>query len=191
MKSFNITNIYITALALGFNKEQIFDFEFLRINEKFQHHLKILAHNAKSFWVGVDKADQLQGLTLATAWGFSFHELKKRGEVWKFSQPKEGVTGWVDNWMIGCSLENNRKMIRIAEEWINYSIGPEMQVGYVRNIGQFPVNLSIKDRLTPEEIKNYHLNDSNYFKDNLILWKILTRREQNGFRHLWENARRK
>ncbi len=183
-------NIYSTALALGLSKQQIFDYEVIKDNGEMEPRLQTLAQNAKYFWTGLDEANKLQGLALATAWGFSFPELKKRGEIWKFAEPKEGTTGWVDNWLIGYSLKNKPKMKRIAEEWINYSIGPEMQVDYVRDIGQFPVNLSIKEHLTPEEFKMYHLDDPSYFKNNLILWKALPTRHQNGFKKMWEKAKR-
>lgn len=181
-------NIYITALALGFDKEQMFEYTEVNTPE-MNERLQALAHNAKTFWVGVDTADKLQGLTFATAWGFAFPELAQRGEIWKMAQPKEGTTGWVDNWMIGYSLQDNPSMKRIAEEWINYSIGPDVQMGYVRNIAQFPVNLSIQDRLTPEENATFHLDNPSYFKKNLILWDVLSRNNQTGFRRLWKQAK--
>ena len=81
-------------------------------------------------------------------------------------------------------------MKRIAEEWINYALGAEMQVNYVRTIGQCPVNLSIKEHLTPQEIITYHLDNPDYFKNNLILWKVLSQRSQNGFKKMWEEAKR-
>ncbi|MCP4578462.1 MAG: hypothetical protein GY846_19485, partial [Deltaproteobacteria bacterium] len=148
-----------------------------------------LAQNAKTFWVGVDTADVLQGLAFATAWGFARPELARRGEVWKMAYPREGTTGWVDNWMIGYSLKDKPTLKRIAEEWMNYSIGPEVQVGYVRNISQFPVNLSIRDRMTPEEIVTFHLDDPTYFKKDIILWKTLSRLNQTGLRRIWKRAR--
>ena len=80
-------------------------------------------------------------------------------------------------------------MKRIAEEWINYSLSSEMQVDYLRKINQFPVNLSIGPLLTAQEVENYHINDPNYLKNNLILWKILPRRHQNGFKLMWKNAK--
>ena len=181
-------NIYITALASGLTRERMFDpdIEFL-VTREFRERLHTLAKNARAFWIGVDTADTLQGLALATAWGFSFPDLKKRGEVWKMAQPKEGTTGWVDNWMIGYSLKDKPLMKRIAEEWINYSIGPEMQVGYIRNLAQCPVNLSIKHLLRSEEIETYHLNDPDYLK-KLILWAPLSRRQVNAFKKLWLEA---
>ncbi len=182
-------NIYITALALGYNKDQIFDYDLLRKDPRFQAKLTELAQNAKRFWVGVDRADEFDDLILGTAWGFSFPELKRRNKVWQMAQPKEGTTGWVDVWSIGYSLKNKPLLKRIAEEWINYSLSPEMQISYVRNIGQYPVNLSIKSQLSPQEVKRYNLNNPNYFKDNLILWRILDQRQQNGFKMMWQKAK--
>jgi len=183
-------NIYFAGLAAGFDRKDIFDYDKMNTPE-IRTKLQKLAQNAKVFWKGVDTAEDLHGLAFATAWGFALPELAKKGEIWKMAQPKEGTTGWVDNWMIGISLRDNPQMKQIAEEWINYSLSPEVQVGYVRNIAQFPVNLSIKDRLTAEEIRDFHLDDPGYFKKNLILWEVLRERDQNGFRKMWNDARAK
>ena len=93
--------------------------------------------------------------------------------------------------MISAALKDHPKMKAIAEAWINYSLSPEVQVGYVRNIAQFPVNLSIKDRLTPEEIAAFHLDEPSYFKNHLILWKVLSRHDLDGFRRIWKKAMQK
>ncbi|MBF0100383.1 MAG: extracellular solute-binding protein [Desulfobacterales bacterium] len=182
-------NIYITALAMGLKKDEIFSYNKLNTPD-FKNKLNILGKNVKSFWIGVDKADDLQGLAIATAWGFAFPELKKRGEVWKMAQPQEGATGWVDNFMIGYSLKDNTQMKRIAEEWLNFAISPEIQLKAARNLSCFPVNLTVKDKVSAEEAKELHLDNPNYFKDNLILWEVLGERDQNGFKNMWENAKK-
>jgi len=182
-------NIYITALAMGYEKSEIFEFSGLRDNKELQQRLAKLASNAKSYWVGVDKAEDIKDLALATAWGFSFGELNKKSEKWKFASPKEGVTGWIDNWLIGYSLEGRPTLKRIAEEWINYSIGPEMQVAYVHDIRQFPVNLTIKNLLSPEDVEKFGLNNPDYFQENFIPWKILSIDDQYGFESLWKHAK--
>lgn len=53
---------------------------------------------------------------------------------------------------------NRRKMKEIAEAWINYSISPEIQRQYVRDIAQFPVNPAAA-LLSPEESETFHVND--------------------------------
>jgi spermidine/putrescine-binding protein len=146
---------------------------------------------SKAFWVGVDSADVLQGLAFATGWGFALPELKKRGETWKMADLQEGTTGWVDNWMLAAALEKNPELKRIAEEWINFSLSPEVQVGYVRNIAQFPVNMTITERLAPEEAAYFHVGDPQYFKEKFILWEVLNQRAQNGFKYMWEQAKGK
>lgn len=183
-------NIYITALAMGYKKPKIFEFSELRDSDEFKQRLAKLASNAKLYWVGVDKAEDIKDLALATAWGFSFSELNKSDEKWKFASPKEGVTGWVDNWLIGYSLQNQPILKRIAEEWINYSIGPDMQVAYVRDIRQFPVNLTIKNLLTFNDIERFGLNNPNYFQENFIPWEILSKDDQYGFEVLWGQAKK-
>lgn len=190
-EDYHEANIYLTALAFGVNKKDIFNFDKINTPE-IKIKVRQLAQNAKNYWVGVDTADALQGLAFATAWGFALPELKKRGEIWKMADLQEGTTGWVDNWMLSsASLKDNPLRKRIAEAWINYSIGQDTQIGYVRNIAQFPVNITIKDRLTPEEISYFHLDDPNYFKDKLILWEVLDRRSQNGYKVIWSQAKEK
>jgi spermidine/putrescine transport system substrate-binding protein len=189
-QDYHEANIYVTALALGFDHEQIYDYRALKQDPRFMPRLAQLAYYSKKFWVGVDSADVLQGLALATGWGFAIPELAKRGEVWKMAQPKEGTTGWVDNWMIGHSLKDNPQMKRIAEEWINFSISPEIQLGYVRNIAQFPVSLAIKPLLSDTEIVQFHLDDPEYFRNNLVLWKVLSMEDQAGFKQMWKQVDR-
>ena len=182
-------NIYITALAMGLKKDEIFNYEKLNTSE-FKSRLKMLAKNAKSFWVGVDSADVLQGLAMATAWGFAIPELKKRGEIWKMADLKEGATGWGDNWMIGYTLKDNPKMKKIAEEWLNFAISPEIQLKAARNLSCFPVNMGVKALVSAEEASALHLDDPSYFKEKLILWQVLGEREQNIFKNIWEEAKK-
>ena len=174
-------NIYTTALALGIDKNKIGNYDDLNTKE-FLEKLTALYSNAKAYWEGVDTADVLQGLPLATSWGFSLPELKKRGENWKIATPKEGTTGWIDNFAIAHTLRDDPKMKRIAEEWLNLAISPEFQVDVVvRGLGSSPVNLTIKDKLTPEEAADYHLDDPEFFQKNLIPWPVLDSRSRKGF----------
>jgi putative spermidine/putrescine transport system substrate-binding protein len=183
-------NIYITALSLGYSKQQIYDYELLRSDAKFTKRLAQLASSADLFWQGVDKPDDLLNQSLATAWGFSFPKLKAKGQIWKFATPKEGSTAWVDNWLIGYSLKDSPLKKKIAEEWINYTLSDEMQLYYFRELGQLPTSMSIAKYLSQAEIDELHVNDVDYIKNSLNLWEILTNRQQNGFKKLWQDAKK-
>jgi spermidine/putrescine-binding protein len=189
-RDYHDANIYITALANGFNAEQIFKYQTLRSNPQVLLRLAQLVQHAQKFWVGVDTADDIQGLAIATGWGFSIPELQKRGENWKMAMPKEGTTGWVDNWLIGHSLRDKPELKQIAEEWINFTLSPEIQAAYVRDIAQYPVNPAAKAHLSAAQSAQFHLDDADYFKNNLILWKVLPLADQSGFQMMWRQAER-
>ncbi len=183
-------NIYITALAMGIAPDQIGQYDAIGSPE-FLERLTALVKNASGTWVGVDSADVLQGNACATAWGFSFTALRDRGEIWRMASPQEGVPGGIGNWMISHTLRANAQMKQIAEEWVNYVIGPEYQLQHlVRTLSTAPTNMSIKAQMTPEEISAYHLDDPKYFETMLIPYPTLDQRSRKGFELLWKKATR-
>ncbi len=190
-RDYSEANVYITALSEGFNDSDIYNFSKLRSNKKIHERLSLLVANAHSFWEGVDTANDLQGLALATAWGFSFNELEKRGEIWKMANPKEGVTGWVDHLLLSRSLEQSPFLKKVAEEWLNYILNPAFQANIIiRQLRSGPVVTTANHLLTEQEIEDYHLNDHNYYKEKMKLWPILSkdRYERSGLDNLWEQA---
>ncbi len=181
-------NIYITALSLGFTADQLTDLKMLT-KPQVKNALIMLIKNSNNLWEGVDTAEVFEKNSLGAAWGFSFPDLAKRGQTWKMAEPKEGTTGWVDGHAIGHSLADKPVHKKIAEEWINFTLSDDFQLqAIVRGIGSAPVNVSIKDKLTAEEVATFHLDDPNYFKNNRILWPTLSKRQRNFFNKLWADA---
>jgi len=172
-------NAYITSLALNSSAENINHFDvaqFVQIREKYID----LVENANNYWQGVDEVHNLKGMAIATGWGFSIQALRSMGENWKLASPKEGTTGWIDNWMIGYSLANKPLKKRIAEEWINFSISPKIQAHYVTSIGQSPVNHKAATYLSKKQIKEYRLDNPNFIKTDIILWPTLVEKDQKA-----------
>ncbi|MBF0452740.1 MAG: ABC transporter substrate-binding protein [Candidatus Magnetomorum sp.] len=144
--------------------------------------------NAHSLWIGIDKASDLKGLSLATAWGPSLLELKKMGEQWDFARPREGTTAWVDNFMISALLEKRPRLKRIAEAWLDYVLSDEYQQFVVRGIGCEPVTTTVKDSLAKDEVNALHLNDPSSFNKKYILWPTLKKMDRKGLKRLWDKA---
>ena len=181
-------NIYITALAAGLSPKDITDIKKLNSPEISQR-LTQLIKNANNLWKGVDSADDFENNAIGAAWGFSFPELAKRGQIWKMADPKEGTTGWVDGHAITYTLRDKPKHKRIAEEWINFTISDDFQLNaIVKGIGSAPVNISIKDKMSKQEIIDFHFDDPDYFSEKRILWPTLSTRQRNFIRSLWEQA---
>jgi len=183
-----IYNANITALALGYPKESINSYDNLN-NQEFKKKLRQLAVNAHSFWVGVDKPDDLSGMVLATSWGDSLGPLKQRGEPWKMAEPREGMPSWIDNYAITYSLENKPFLKKAAEEYLNMLLSRDYQVNHImRYLSLSPAITNIRDLLTDEEKERIHLGTPNFFNTNRILVHTYSRRDRNWLKLMWAKA---
>ena len=182
-------NIFSTALVMGFAPEDMSNYKKLN-TPKFQEKLAQLAANAHGMWEATDKPEDLKGLALAMSWGHSsLTGLRKAGEIWEVAEPKEGTTAWVDNFMISHTLEDRPKLKRIAEEWLNIVLSDEYQLNVVaRGMGAIPIITTLADKLAPEEITRFHLDDPTHFTNNRILWPSLSKADRKGLKRLWEKA---
>ncbi len=181
-------NIYLVALAEGFTKKELTDVTKLS-SPAVVKRLALLIKNAGVLWEGVDSVKDFQDKDFGAAWGFSFPALLEKGQTWKMASPKEGTTGWVDGHSITNAVANKPMHKKIAEEWINFSISDDFQLeAIVKGIGSAPVNVAIKSRLTAQEVASFHLDDPDYFENNIILWPTLNNRQRNLFKKLWKDA---
>ncbi len=156
--------------------------------------MSLLVKNAKVFWKGVDTADDIEGLALATTWGFCLDDLSKRGEVWKMAEPQEGTTGWVDNFVLSSDLSDKPFLKTVAEEWLNFILNPEFQANVVvRQLESDPVVTTVRDLLTKDEVAKHHLDEPNYFQNKRILWPILDEKnyERSALHNLWKHTTKK
>ncbi|MBU2511364.1 extracellular solute-binding protein [bacterium] len=187
VEDYSEVNIYIAALMAGIRNDQLDSYQEVN-TPQVNAILKKLRQNTGGYWNGVDKASDLKGKLLATSWGFSFSDLASQGEVWKFADPKEGSPWWVDNFALSWTLADKPQLKEIAEELINYVIGPQFQLNNVVNyLSAAPVNL--KTPLTAQQKAEFRLDDDEEtFLKRRILWPILTKRMRNGYALMWKNA---
>jgi len=180
-------NAVITALALGYSRESITDFDIFN-NVEFKQKLRQLAVNAHSFWVGVDTADALLGKSLATSWGDSMRPLKERGELWKIAEPVEGSPSWIDNYAITWALEDKPFLKKVAEEYINKLLTTDYQINHImHHLSLSPIITNIGNLLTKTEKERIHIGTPDFFNTNRILLPTFSRRTRNGFKLLWED----
>ncbi len=182
-----VHNVSITALAMGFERDDINNYKKLNTAE-VQAKLSELATNSAPMWQGVDDPKTLKGLSLAVVWGFSIPALAEQGEIWKIAEPQEGTTGWVDNFMISYTLEDKPKLKRIAEAWLNFTLSDDYQRYTVRGLACAPVTSNASELFTDDEVQNLHLSDPTHFQNNRILWKVLGKKDRNGLKRLWDGA---
>jgi len=182
-----VHNVSVAALASGIPESKMNDYKTVN-NPDIKSKLAELAVNSAPMWEGVDTPEKLKGLSLAIVWGFSLPALAEQGEVWKIAEPKEGTTGWVDNFMLSHTLKDKPKLKLIAEEWLNYTLSDAYQVYDVRGLACAPTTTTVKSKLTKEEVESFNLNNPAHFQENRILWKILDKMDRKGLERLWKNA---
>lgn len=180
-------NIWITALALGYGYDQIFDIDKLD-RKKIQEKLNVLAQNAFSLWDGSANPDEFPQLALATDWGFAAAQANKKGGKWMIAAPKEGGTAWIDYWCITQAAKGEKK--KLCEEWINLQLSPEAQAAVVKNQGVSPVVPLEGNLLTPVEKTLFHVGDNDYFK-TVAIWQVMSEKTEKAFNEMWEEAKKK
>lgn len=188
-KDYPSCNIYVTALVLGANYKEIYDFGVLSKKigvAKLQKKLDVLGKNAFSLWAGTAQPDEFPKLSYATTWGYAVAAANAKGGNWKMANPKEGGTMWVDHWVITHAVKGDKFKKKICEEWINYCLSDQLQIGVVRNWGVSPVLSEVKG-LTAEEISVFNVGNDKYW-ESLSLWENQDNRTQNGFKVLWKKA---
>lgn len=189
-KDYPDANIYTSALVLGAKYDELYDinklFESIG-NVQLQGKLTLLAMNAASLWEGTANPDEFDTLHYATTWGYAVGAANKKGLNWKMARPKEGATMWVDHWVMTSALKGDKVKKMLAEEWINYGLGIELQVGVIRNWGVSPVVTNLGGNITAEEVSTFAVGDDAYWSE-LSLWQNQGRRTQNGNLLLWNNA---
>jgi len=183
--NFPKVNVWITALALGYGYEDIFDINKLD-RAKVQEKLNVLAKNAKSLWDGAANPDEFPELSLATTWGFAAQQANLKGGNWRLATPAEGGTAWIDAWYLGAGAQGMTKTL--AEEWINFMLEPARQADVVKSQGVSPVMADTGDILNDEEKAMFHVGDEAYFK-TVALWRVLSEETEQAFNAMWEEAK--
>ncbi|MCP4114036.1 MAG: extracellular solute-binding protein [Desulfobacteraceae bacterium] len=181
-------NIYISALALGHDRDRIFHYDRIK-GPALEQKIDQLAANAGVFWKGFDRPEHYRDMALATTWRISFPQIDDSFRKWRIAVPREGTTWWIDTIMLSHTLERRPMALQIAHEFINYLLTPEVQLlSIARTLGTCPVTVSaldtyMKTLLPPEDAPAFE----KLFK-GLIPWKTLATRDRNAFKLLWNEA---
>jgi len=189
-KDYPDCNIYVTSLVLGAGYDDIYKMNKLLkkvSNSDLKEKITQLASNAGSLWEGTANPDEFGKLKYAATWGYAVAKANSKGMKWKMAKPKEGTTMWVDHWVITYAVNNDALKKKICEEWINYCLGNELQIGVIRNWGVSPVVTNINNLITQEEINTFNVADNEYWK-SLSLWEHQDKRTKNFYKNIWNDA---
>jgi putative spermidine/putrescine transport system substrate-binding protein len=127
----------------------------------------------KKFWVlASDQIDLFKNgaSTLGASWPYQLSALKADKVPVAAVTPKEGVTGWLDTWM----LSTEAKHPNCAYLWLQHVSTPKVQAMQATTYGETPVNRKAcaeMDKLAKGSCTEYSANAPDSYYRSIKFWK--------------------
>jgi putative spermidine/putrescine transport system substrate-binding protein len=127
----------------------------------------------KKYWVlASDQIDLFKngGSTLGASWPYQYSTLKAAKVPVAAVSPREGVTGWLDTWMMSAKAKHPN----CAYKWWNYISSPKVQAMQATTYGETPVNKKacpIMNKLSAGSCALYNANASESYYRSIKFWK--------------------
>ena len=127
----------------------------------------------KKYWaLASDQIDLFKngGSTIGASWPYQVNTLRAAKVPVVGVIPKEGVTGWLDTWM----LSSKAKHPNCAYKWMQYISTPKPQAQQAIYFGETPVNkkaCKIMDQLSKGSCAQYSANAPESFYRAIKFWK--------------------
>ncbi|MBT2213749.1 MULTISPECIES: ABC transporter substrate-binding protein [Actinomadura] len=119
--------------------------------------------HVKTYWdLPADAVSAFAGgeAVLGEAWPYQVDVLTRASKPVEGVVPSEGVTGWMDAWMIGARVQHPNCMY----QWLQWTASPDVQQQVAEWTGVAPANpqACAGDRLKPGFCNAYHVGDRAY-----------------------------
>ena len=127
----------------------------------------------KKYWaLASDQIDLFKngGSTIGASWPYQVNTLRAAKVPVVGVIPKEGVTGWLDTWM----LSSKAKHPNCAYKWMQYISTPKPQAQQAIYFGETPVNkkaCKIMDQLSKGSCAQYSGNHTESYYRSIKFWK--------------------
>lgn len=182
-------NVYQMALLAGVKPVDVYDYDKYTEEQRkaTQENLNKLVANASGFWGGMPYPKDMASLSYVTDYWFGVAAANKEGQSWKFAKPKEGVTVWCDTVAVAKKLEGDAAKAEAAHMLLDYVVSKEAQTKVYEAFGSVIVNGKAREAMPAD--KQAVLPGEAFFAEEYF-WKPLTPRTRNGFKAMWETAKK-
>jgi putative spermidine/putrescine transport system substrate-binding protein len=136
----------------------------------------------KKYWgVASDQIDLFKngGSTIGASWPYQYSQLKAAKAPVAFVTPKEGVTGWLDTWM----LSSKAKHPNCAYKWMQWITSPKVQAQQATFYGETPVNkkaCAIMNTISKGSCTQLYANAPESYYRSIKFWKTPVKDCGNG-----------
>jgi spermidine/putrescine-binding protein len=184
----DLSTVYMAAQVLGYDKPDpshlynLSDQELDAVKKK----LVELKPNIRKMWsTGGELTNLFQNheVVIAMGWPLMTNQLRKSNFPVGETIPKENTTGWIDHLMITAGSENKD----LAYKFLEFMIQSQTQKKVTDVTGYTPANPHAAQYMTPEEVKNLHLDDVDNYQKRLYFWQNVPRRAK--YNEIWNEVK--
>ncbi|MFD2263681.1 PotD/PotF family extracellular solute-binding protein [Lacibacterium aquatile] len=180
-------NVYVAAILSGVAPQSIYRYDNLDA-AKVGGILGQLAANSPVFWDGSpDVAKMKSDLDIITDYGFAATAANAEGQNWKFANPVEATTVWLDTIALTQQAAENPDKAKAAHLLMDFMLSPEIQGRLAVTFGTVVPNPKAVEAVAAADQGKVRVATNDFFKPEL-LWQPLDERTRNGFKQLWEKA---
>jgi len=184
----DLSTVYMAAQLLGYDKPNpshlynLTDQELDAVKRK----LLELKPNVRKMWsTGGELTNLFQNheVVAAMGWPLMTNQLRKSNFPVGETIPQENTTGWIDHLMITAGSENKQ----LAHQFLEYMIQQQTQKTATDVTGYTPANPQAAKFMTPEEIKNLHLDNIDDYQKHIYFWQNVPRRAK--YNEIWNEVK--
>jgi putative spermidine/putrescine transport system substrate-binding protein/spermidine/putrescine transport system substrate-binding protein len=184
----DLSTVYMAAQVLGYDKPDPGHLYNLSDDEldKVKRKLVELKPNIRKIWsTGGELTNLFQNheVVVAMGWPLMTNQLRKSNFPVGETIPKENTTGWIDHLMITAGSENKE----LAYKFLEFMIQAQTQKKVTDVTGYTPANPRAAQYMTPEEVKNLHLDDVDNYQHRLYFWQNVPRRAK--YNEIWNEVK--
>ncbi len=184
----DLSTVYMAAQVLGFDKpdpSQLYNLSDEQLGA-VKKKLLDLKPNIRKIWsTGGELTNLFQNheVVAAMGWPLMTNQLRKISFPVGETIPKENTTGWIDHLMITAGSENKE----LAEEFLEFMIEAGTQKKVTDVTGYTPANPQAAQFMTPQEVKNLHLDDVDTYQKRIYFWQNVPRRAK--YNEIWNEVK--
>ena len=184
----DLSTVYMAAQVLGYDKPDpahLYDLSDQEL-ETVKKKLIELKPNIRKMWsTGGELTNLFQNheVIIAMGWPLMTNQLRKTNFPVGETIPKENTTGWIDHLMITAGSENKE----LAAKFLEYMIQAKTQKQVTDITGYTPANPHAAQFMSPEEIKNLHLDDVDNYQKRIYFWQNVPRRAK--YNEIWNEVK--
>lgn len=184
----DLSTVYMAAQLLGYDKPDpshlynLTDQELDAVKRK----LLELKPNVRKMWsTGGELTNLFQNheVVAAMGWPLMTNQLRKSNFPVGETIPQENTTGWIDHLMITAGSENKQ----LAHQFLEYMIQQQTQKTATDVTGYTPANPQAAKFMTPDEIKNLHLDNIDDYQKHIYFWQNVPRRTK--YNEIWNEVK--